>query len=293
MRTEERNPASENLDRMSPVEIVRLMSREDEQVGRAVLAAEEEIVRAIEAVADCYGRGGTTIYVGAGTSGRVAGLDVAELPPTFGVEPGRFVVLAPGGTLGSADEAAEDNRNQARRDLENLLRSLGPGARRGEEAVVRMPAGAPVRSSHLAVGITASGTTPYVLEAISCAAENGLPTIGVCNNPGAPLLDAVDIPVLLDTGPEVITGSTRLKAGTAQKMTLNMISVGAMVLCGRVRGNLMSHMNPVSEKLRLRAVRIVRTQLGLGETEARRVLEESNWSLSAVLREKVRQPAAE
>lgn len=281
MRTEAVHPASENLDKMSPEEIIKLMADEDAKAIDAIRKAADSLAKAIHSVASCFRRGGSTIYVGAGTSGRIGAADAAEMPPTFGVDRERFVALIAGRAFTHPSEGAEDDREQARRDLDNILFTLGPGVApvpdfdSNQETIRANP--------HLLVGISASGQTPYVLEAVLCAKERGMETVGIANNPHSELLEAVDVPVFLDTGPEVLAGSTRLKAGTSQKTALNIIGLGAMVMCGRVTGNLMTHMKPVSEKLRQRAIRIVMAQLGVGPEEALSLLEKADWSIPVAL----------
>lgn len=283
MNTESRNDASVNLDQMSPAEIVDLMASEDQQCIKAVLAAKNEIVRAIEAVATAYDSGGSVIYAGAGTSGRIAAMEAVELVPTFGVDPNRFLALMAGGAYTKPSEGAEDDRLQARADFDRMVSRIVPGGDSRGFAVANVEPGRIRRAEHLVVGVSASGKTPYVLEVISGAKHANMRTIGIANNPGAQLLSEVDIPIFLDTGPEVLTGSTRLKAGTAQKMSLNMISVGAMSRCGRVKSNLMTNLQPVSDKLKLRAIQIVTAQLHVSADEARERLEAANWRLQAVI----------
>jgi N-acetylmuramic acid 6-phosphate etherase len=281
MRTEERHPRRLDLTKLSPQELVQIVAEESQEAVRAVAGAADALVRAIEEVAQCYDRGGTTIYVGAGTSGRIAAMDAAEMPPTFGVPPERFVALVAGGAFMRAAEGAEDNRDQARRDLDNVLRHVGPGEMplHGEAA---LPG---ARSPHLVIGVSASGATPYVLAAIELAKERNIFTIGIANNHHVPLVHLADLAVVLDTGPEILAGSTRMKAGTAQKVALNIISLGAMALCGRVEADVMTHMTPVSEKLRQRAIRIVMSQKRVDAETARRMLEGCGWVIARALSE--------
>lgn len=258
MSTEGRNPNSEGLDRMPPEMLAVVIASENLQSVQAALDAWDALATAMEWVAECYLAGGRTIYVGAGTSARIAAADAAEMPPTFGVEPDRFVALVAGSATDRAKEGAEDDREAAVADLSAL--NLTP--------------------IDLVIGISASGRTPYVLAAVGAAATR---TIGIANNPDSELLKIADLALLLDTGPEVLAGSTRLKAGTAQKIALNTISTGAMVLAGRVAGNEMSHMTPKNEKLRHRAIGIVAAARGIGSDEAKNLLQAAEWNLPQVL----------
>jgi N-acetylmuramic acid 6-phosphate etherase len=235
-----------------------LIAGENLQAVQAALDARDELATAMQWVADCYLGGGRTIYVGAGTSARIAAADAAEMPPTFGTVPDRFIALVAGAATDHAREGAEDDREAAAADLS----ALDP------------------TPTDLVIGISASGRTPYVLAALQAAPGR---TIGIANNPDSALPRIADLAVLLDTGPEVLAGSTRLKAGTAQKIALNTISTGAMVLAGRVAGNAMSHMTPNNEKLRGRAIGIVADARGVDEATARALLEAAGWSLPEAL----------
>ncbi|MGI8922627.1 MAG: N-acetylmuramic acid 6-phosphate etherase [Fimbriimonadales bacterium] len=265
-RTEERNPKSAAIDTMSPVQIAQLIVEDNAQASEAVARATEALGTAMKSVAKAFKEGGRIIYVGAGTSARIAGADAAEMPPTFGVDPNRFLTLAAGGAITQAKEGAEDDRDQAAQDFGELIEEIGDGG-------------------HIVIGISASGSTPYVLAVIQAAKARGIKTVGIANNPGATLFDLVDTPVLLDTGPEVIAGSTRMKGGTAQKIALNTISTGAMVLAGLVKGNMMSHMRPANEKLRERAIGIVMQERAVSRDEAQAFLERNGWSLPDALSE--------
>ena len=250
--TEARNPASEAIDALSAVEIVALMNAEDAKVVAAVAAEAERIAQAIERAAECFRRGGRLIYVGAGTSGRLGVLDAAECPPTFSTPPEMVVGLIAGGpaALTRAVEGAEDDPERGAADLE----ALAPTDR------------------DMVVGIATSGRTPYVLGAARRARQRRAFTVGlVCNRPS--LLDqAVDLIIAPLVGPEVIAGSTRLKAGTATKMVLNMISTGAMVRIGKTFGNRMIDLQPTNEKLRIRSRRILRELAGVDEELAHELL---------------------
>lgn len=263
MSTESRNPRSFGLDKMSPNEIVRLMNEEEFAVMRAMQSAEEGVARAIEKAADAYLSGGRVIYVGSGTSGRIAQMDAAEMPPTFGIDPDRFIALMSGGDASNtvAIEDAEDDEHAAVESLQ----SLG------------------LNQKDLVIGVTASGKTPFAVAAVRHARRMGVFTIGIANNPNAPLLSESDLAILLDTGPEVLTGSTRLKAGTAQKLVLNRISTGAMVLAGKVMQNLMVDVKAKNSKLKERCVRIVRELSSATSDEAREALESTDWNVREAL----------
>jgi N-acetylmuramic acid 6-phosphate etherase len=259
MSTEDGHPKTNRLDRMSSTQLAKLLTEENAVAVSATVAAHSQIAQAVEWVAKTFRDGGRVIYVGAGTSGRIAASDAAEMPPTFGVDRGRFIALIAGTAIDTAKEGAEDDTDAAHREL----LALNP------------------KDPDLVIGISASGRTPYVLTAIQAASTR---TIGIANNPGSPLLSLADLGILLDTGPEVLAGSTRLKAGTAQKIALNAISTGAMILVGRVQGNRMSHMTPTNEKLRRRAVSIVAAACAVSEEEATKRLETSGWDLPTALK---------
>ncbi len=261
--TESRNPLSEAIDTLSPSEIVRLMNSEDARVVEAVGAEADSIARAIEWAADRLGRGGRLIYAGAGTSGRLGVLDAAECPPTFSTPPEMVVGLIAGGpsAFTRAIEGAEDDPDRGAADIDE--RNVGP--------------------DDLVVGIATSGRTPYVIGAVRAARRRGAATVGIaCNRPS--LLGAeVDIEIALLVGPEIIAGSTRLKAGTATKMVLNMISTGAMVRIGKTLGNRMVDMKSSNEKLRIRARRMLRELAGIDDDKAREILERCGGQLKPAL----------
>lgn len=263
MATETRNPRSYGLDRMSAREIVRLMNEEEMAVTRAMRSAEVPLAEAIERAAEAFQSGGRVIYVGAGTSGRVATMDAAEMPPTFGVKPDRFVAVIAGGpgADGKAIENAEDDA-QAPVAALNALH---------------------LEANDIVIGVAASGSTPFVVSAIRHASQKGIWTCGIANNRNSPLLEEADLGILLDTGPEVLTGSTRLKAGTAQKLALNRISTGAMVLSGKVVENLMVDVKASNAKLKDRCVRIVCELVPMTRDEAHEQLERHDWNIRAVL----------
>lgn len=237
LETEQNNPATAAIDRMSPLEIVQAMNAEDATVAAAVARELPQIARAIEAIAARLRGGGRLIYMGAGTSGRLGVLDASECPPTFNVSPELVVGRIAGGPM-ALTRAAENSEDSAEGG-ETDARALG------------------VRAEDAVVGIAASGCTPYVLGALAHAKQQGALTVGLACNAETPLARLVDISIAPVVGPEVITGSTRLKAGTAQKMVLNMVSTGTMVLLGKTWGNLMVDVQATNAKLRRRAVEIV------------------------------------
>ncbi len=256
LETERRNPASARIDAMSALEIARTMNAEDAMVAGAVARELPRIARAIEEIAARLRQGGRLIYIGAGTSGRLGVLDASECPPTFSTPPEMVVGVIAGGSaaLIRSVEGAEDDPAQGRADVEGL----GIGA------------------ADALVGIAASGRTPYVLGAVESTKERGALTIGLTCNAATPLHDRCDITIAPVVGPEVIAGSTRLKAGTAQKMVLNMLSTGAMILLGKTYGNLMVDVQPTNTKLRKRAITIVQEATGLSEPAAASLLATAN-----------------
>jgi len=261
--TEQRNPRTRGLDAKSTLDILRAIHREDSMVAQAVVRAIPAIAKAVDAIAQALQRGGRLFYVGAGTSGRLAALDAAEIPPTFGT-PARMVqaVIAGGRrALTHAVEGAEDNRARGARDL----------ATRG------------LNRNDVVVGITASGSTPYVLGAVEFARRRGAITIGVTSNPRTSIAEMAKISVVTPTGPEVITGSTRMKAGTAQKMVLNMLSTAAMIRLGRVYDNWMIGVALTNQKLQARGLRILTAASGATVAEATRALRQSGHNMGIAL----------
>jgi N-acetylmuramic acid 6-phosphate etherase len=263
LETEARNPASTRLDELTALEIVRLMNAEDGRVAAAVATQAEPVARAVEVIADRLRSGGRLVYVGAGTSGRLGVLDATECPPTFNSPPGQVVGLIAGGpaALTRAVEGAEDHPEYGERDLQEI----GLCAR---DAVV---------------GIATSGRTPYVLGAVTYARKQGAFTVGIACNTDAELNAAVDLAIVPVVGPEVLSGSTRLKAGTATKLVLNMLSTGAMVRLGKTYGNLMVDLRATNSKLRARTNRIVRLLTGLAAPEADALLERCGGELKTAL----------
>jgi N-acetylmuramic acid 6-phosphate etherase len=252
--TERRNPRTQQIDLADPLGIVDLMNAEDQEVPRAVASQRKQIAEAVAAAEQTFRAGGRLFYVGAGTSGRLGVLDASECPPTFGTDPEMVQGIIAGGApaLTSAQEGAEDNLDQARIDL----------TARG------------VRAGDMVVGIAASGTTPYVRVALDHAKSVGARTaIVACSPPPPDTLQHVDIAIVAVTGPEVVTGSTRLKAGTATKLILNMITTGAMIRLGKTFGNLMVDLRATNVKLADRSERIVAEVCALSRPEARVLLD--------------------
>jgi N-acetylmuramic acid 6-phosphate etherase len=263
LATEAGSEPSADYDLRSTLELVELMNAGDSTVPAAVAAASGQIVAAIEAVADSLGRGGRLIYVGAGSSGRIAALDASECESTFSVPPGKVVSLLAGGAGASAleQEAAEDDRDAGRADVV----ALDP------------------RPEDVVIGISASGRTPYVLAAVEAAAAAGARTACVVSVPGSELEAAVEHPIVVVVGPEFLAGSTRLKAGTAQKLVLNMLSTISMIRLGKTLGNLMVDVAATNEKLRARVRRIVGAATGAAPAEVDAALEASEGNAKVAI----------
>ncbi|GGY27155.1 N-acetylmuramic acid 6-phosphate etherase [Streptomyces djakartensis] len=247
LTTEAFRPELADIDRLPTLDIARLMNGEDATVAGAVAARLPEIAAAIDAVADRMARGGRLVYAGAGTAGRLGVLDASECPPTFNTDPSRVVGLIAGGpdAMVTSVEGAEDSRELARADLERL--ALTP-----DDTVV---------------GISASGRTPYAVGAVEYARTRGSLTLGLACNAGSPLTAAADHGIEIVVGPELLTGSTRLKAGTAQKLVLNMLSTITMIRLGKTFGNLMVDVRASNAKLRARSHRIVALATGADDKE--------------------------
>jgi N-acetylmuramic acid 6-phosphate etherase len=253
--TEQRNSRSHGLDRMSAAKILRVIQSEDARIPLAIAKELPKIARAVDAIVRALRAGGRLIYAGAGTSGRLAVLDASECPPTFGVSRETVVAVIAGGAraLTHAVEGAEDSAAQGAKDL----------AKRR------------VSRRDVVVGIAASGSTPYVLGALQYARRKGAATIGVTSNPRSAIAGEVNILIAPQTGPEVITGSTRMKAGTAQKLVLNMLSTAAMVRLGHVYDNWMIDVALTNRKLQRRAARILQEASGAAPNEAARALRQA------------------
>ena len=235
--TEQRNPNSMHVDSLSVLEIVRLMNEEDKQVPLAIEKCLPQIAQAVECIVAAFQQGGRLVYIGAGTSGRLGVLDASECPPTFGVSPEMVKGIIAGGerALRHPIEGAEDSKEQAVIDLQTIQFS----------------------SKDVLVGIAASGRTPYVIGALEYAKSLGSATVSIASNPNSAMANIVDIAIDTVVGPEVLTGSSRLKSGTAQKLVLNMLTTASMILMGKCYQNLMVDVQASNEKLKARAIRIV------------------------------------
>ena len=235
--TEQRNPNSMNVDCLSVLEIVQLMNEEDKQVPLAIEKCLPQIAQAVECIVAAFQQGGRLVYIGAGTSGRLGVLDASECPPTFGVSPEMVKGIIAGGerALRHPIEGAEDSKEQAVIDLQTIQFS----------------------SKDVLVGIAASGRTPYVIGALEYAKSLGSVTVSIASNPNSAMANIVDIAIDTVVGPEVLTGSSRLKSGTAQKLVLNMLTTASMILMGKCYQNLMVDVQASNEKLKARAIRIV------------------------------------
>ena len=235
--TEQRNPNSIHVDSLSALEIVQLMNEEDKQVPLAIEKCLPQIAQAVECIVAAFQQGGRLVYIGAGTSGRLGVLDASECPPTFGVSPEMVKGIIAGGerALRHPIEGAEDSKTQAMIDLQTIQFS----------------------SKDVLVGIAASGRTPYVIGALEHAKSLGSVTVSIASNPNSAMANIVDIAIDTVVGPEVLTGSSRLKSGTAQKLVLNMLTTASMILMGKCYQNLMVDVQASNEKLKARAIRIV------------------------------------
>jgi N-acetylmuramic acid 6-phosphate etherase len=263
LTTEKANRAAGDLDCKSALEIARIINAEDGKVALSVKRALPQIARAIDLIAASLSRGGRLIYVGAGTSGRIAALDAVECAPTFSTAPEtvQFVIAGGSKALGTAVEANEDSNQLGRREM--AKKKLG--------------------KNDVVVGIAASGRTPFTVAAIAFVRRRGATTIAVTCNRNSPLEKAASFAIVTEVGPEVVSGSTRMKAGTAQKMVLNMLSTGAMIRLGFVYGNLMVNVHPTNEKLVERATTILRKAAKVENKDARKTLKHSGGSVPVAL----------
>lgn len=261
--TEQRNPNTMNIDTLSTLDMVKLINQEDHRVAEAVGLVTDKIAQAVDVIAQRLGQGGRLIYCGAGTSGRLGILDAVECPPTYSTDPEMVQALMAGGygAIFQAVEGAEDSKELGVEDM----RGIG------------------FREKDVLVGIAASGRTPYVLGCMEYAKQLGAPTISVTCCPGSALDSFADIGIAPAPGPEVVTGSTRMKSGTAQKMVLNMLSTGAMIKLGKVYGNLMVDVKPSNEKLVRRCVTIVCSAAECTEAEAVAALEQCGYRPKAAI----------
>ena len=257
IQTEQRNPDTMDIDRVSTLDMVREINREDQKVAKAVERVLPEVAKAVDETAQRLERGGRLIYVGAGTSGRLGILDASECPPTYSAPPEMVQGVIAGGyqAIFRAVEGAEDSRDLGRADMEKLG----------------------VSDRDVVAGLAASGRTPYVLGAMEYAREAGALVLGITCCPGSEVDRAADIGIAPECGAEAVTGSTRMKSGTAQKMVLNMLSTGVMIRLGKTYSNLMVDVQPSNEKLRHRCVRIVREAAGVSEEEAAGALEKCGY----------------
>lgn len=248
LTTEKLNPASSDLDLKSSLELAQIINAEDAKVAKAVERALPEVAQAIDWIAEALGQGGRLIYVGAGTSGRIAALDAAECPPTFNTDPKsvQFVIAGGPKALAGAVEANEDS------------------ARLGERELAKKKPG----KKDVVVGIAASGRTPFTIAAVEYARRKGARTVAIVCNAGSPLEKAAELAIVAEVGPEVVSGSTRMKAGTAQKMILNMLSTGAMTRLGYVYGNLMVNVHLKNRKLVERGIGILQKITGMTREDA-------------------------
>ena len=259
LKTEMRNPESMNMDKMSTADMASLVIRANYDAVKAVENALPAITKAVDVIANAFENGKRLIYVGAGTSGRLGILDASECPPTFGVDNGVVTGIIAGGEkcVFSAGESEEDGYEDGKRAVQE----------------------AGVKEGDVVVGISAAGNAAFVLGAIEEAKEVGCHTVGLCCNADTNLLKSVDIPVLTDTGAEVLTGSTRLKAGTAQKIVLNTLTTCAMTKTGKVYENMMINLSPSNIKLKDRVIRITSEILSVSEKEAEIYLENNDWNI--------------
>ena len=259
LNTEKRNPKTTHIDKMETLEMLQVINEENYVAVKAVEAQLQHIAEAVDAIAFSMKNGGRLFYIGAGTSGRLGVVDAAECPPTFGVPANLVNGIIAGGLvcMAQASENAEDHEENGVRDI------LAHGIKAGD----------------VLVGISAAGGAAYVLGAMKKAKELGCITVALTCNPGTPIDQFGDIKICTDTGAEVITGSTRMKAGTAQKLVLNMLSTCAMVKTGKVYENLMINLAPTNIKLRKRVIGIVRELLECGEEQAVQYLDEYDWNI--------------
>ncbi len=261
--TEARNPLSDQLDTLPTLDLLRLMNRLDATIPLVIAECLPQIATTVEQAAATLQRGGRLFYQGAGTSGRLAVLDAVELLPTFSLPPGIVIPLLAGGekALVRSVEGAEDDEALGRSDL----------------------AAHQFSKQDMLIGLAASGRTPYVLGGLRYAAELGALSVAIVCNPQSAMAAAASLAIELVTGPEVLTGSTRMRAGTAQKLVLNMISTSVMVKMGKVYGNLMVDVQPTNQKLRARAVRIVVESTGVAAETAQTLLEQADWQVKTAV----------
>ena len=259
LKTEQRNPNSTHIDKMTSYEMMGVISRENYNAAKAVEDALPQIAEAVEKISERINKGGRLFYIGCGTSGRLGILDASECPPTYGVSPDMVIGLISGGdkAIRNAVENAEDNYEAGQRDI-------------GVYNLTELDS---------IVGISVAGGAQYVIGALDLAKKNGALTVGLTCNEGCKISQIVDVSIVTDTGAEVITGSTRMKAGTAHKMVLNMISTGIMIKYGRVYENFMIYVKPMNVKLKDRMIRIVSDIANVSYEEAEQRLDANNWEI--------------
>jgi N-acetylmuramic acid 6-phosphate etherase len=259
LKTEMRNPDSKNIDRMTTAGMLDIIQRENENAVRSIRAALGKIEAVCDIIAEKLSQGGRLIYIGAGTSGRLGVLDATECPPTFGVPREMVMGIIAGGEkcMFQSAEAEEDNYESGMRDLKDKL----------------------LTSDDVVVGISAAGNAQYVIGALDYANGIGCETVGITSNEDTLITKCAKNSIITDTGAEVITGSTRMKAGTAQKIVLNMLSTVAMIKLGYVYENMMINLRPTNDKLKKRMIRIVTEIVGVNAQEAEALLEKSNWNI--------------
>jgi N-acetylmuramic acid 6-phosphate etherase len=274
LATEARNPLTQNIDQLPTLDMVRLINDEDAKIAAAVAAVLPEIAQAIDAIAQRFQQGGRLFYTGAGTSGRLGVLDASECPPTFSVSPDLFHAIIAGGdtALRKSSEQSEDSPEQGAADL-----AAAGFAKRADGAT----------TPDILIGIAASGRTPYVLGALAHARKLGALTVALTCVPNSAMAAASDISIAAVTGPEILTGSTRMKAGTATKLVLNMISTGVMIKTGAVYGNLMVNMQTTNAKLVDRAQRIIMAATDVDQLIAAKLLTEAGSIKTAIIMQKL------
>lgn len=263
LTTEKMNLASASMDQKSALEIVRIINREDAKVATAVKRGLPQIAKAIDLIAAALRTNGRLIYVGTGTSGRIAALDAVECPPTFDIprQAVQFIIAGGNRALSAAVESNEDSRQAGAKEMARKKPS----------------------KRDVVVGIAASGRTPFTLAGLEFARQRGAKTVAVVCNPKSPLGKAAHVEIVTEVGPEVVAGSTRMKAGTAQKMVLNMLTTGAMARLGHIYGNLMVNVRTRNEKLKERAVSIIETVANVDQQTASKILVESDMNLPIAL----------
>ena len=263
LKTEMRNPKTTHIDQMDTLSMLRVINEENMNSVKAVEAELENVAKAVDMVALAFSKGGRMFYIGAGTSGRIAIMDAAECPPTYGVDDGKVVGIIAGGEkcLVKAGEGGEDVASAGVADLQKYA----------------------ITENDVVVGISVAGGAAYVLAAVEYAKKVGAGTVGLTSNADSALAEIADVAICPDTGAEVITGSTRMKGGNAQKFVLNMLSTCAMVKSGYVYENLMINLKPSNVKLRKRMISIVCDILRCGEKDAEELLERNEWSIKKAI----------